>query len=89
MMLLYFHLVSRWSDIANPFGFNLSEVAFHLDQERKFHAINCVVFFAKAFISSINSEKETIEAIWVMHYVCIRLFISTGLFKDCKLKHDI
>ena len=36
--------------------FNLSEVVFHLDQERKLHAINCVVFFAKAFISSLNSE---------------------------------
>ena len=50
------YLVLRWFNIANPFYFNLSEVVFNLDQERKLHAINCVVFFAKAFISSLNSE---------------------------------
>ena len=52
----YLHLVLRWFNIVNPFYFNLSEVFFNLDQERKLHAINCVLFFAKAFISSLNSE---------------------------------
>ena len=53
----YLHLVLRWFNIANPFYFNLSEVFFNLDQERKLHAINCVLFFAKAFISSLKSEQ--------------------------------
>ena len=52
----YLNLVLRWFNITNPFYFNLSEVFFNLDQERKLHAINCVLFFAKAFISSLNSE---------------------------------
>ena len=52
----YFHLVLRLFNIINPFYFNLSEVVFDLDQERKLHAINCVVFFTKVFISSLNSE---------------------------------
>ena len=43
--------------------FNLSEVVFLLDQERKLHAINCVVFFGKVFISSLNSEQQTLETI--------------------------
>ena len=47
---------SRLFNIINPFYFNLSEVVFDLDQERKLHAINCVVFFTKVFISSLNSE---------------------------------
>ena len=42
--------------MANQFYFNLSEVVFHVDQERKLHAINCVVFFVNAFISSLNCE---------------------------------
>ena len=53
----YLHLVLRWFNIANPFYFNLSEVFFNLDQERKLHAINCFLFFAKAFISSLISEQ--------------------------------
>ena len=53
----YLHLVVRWFNIANPFYFNLSEVFFNLDQERKLHAINCVLFFAMVFISSLNSEQ--------------------------------
>ena len=52
----YLHLVLRWFNIANRFYFNLSEVFFNLDQERKLHAINCVLFFVKLFISSLNSE---------------------------------
>ena len=42
--------------IANPFYLNVSEVFFNLDQEGKPHAINCVLFFAKAFISCLNSQ---------------------------------
>ena len=45
----YFHLVLRWFNIDKHFYFNLSEVVFHLDQERE-HAINYVVFFVKGFI---------------------------------------
>ena len=57
MMLLYWHLVLRWFDIANPFlYFNLTEVDFHPDQERKVHAINYITFFAKAFIRRLNGE---------------------------------
>ena len=52
----YLLLVLRWFIIANPFYFNLSKVVFHLDQERKLHALNCVVFFAKKFICSSNTE---------------------------------
>ena len=52
----YLDLVLRWFNIANPFYFNLTEVAFNLNQERKRYAINCVAFFAKAFISSLNSD---------------------------------
>ena len=40
----------------DPFCFNLSETVFHLDQERKRHAINCAVAFAKMFISSLSSN---------------------------------
>ena len=40
----YLYLVLRWFNIVNSFYFNLSEVAFHLNQERKLHAINCIVF---------------------------------------------
>ena len=40
-----------------PLYFNLREVVFNLDQERKLHAINCVIFFAKPFISSLNSDS--------------------------------
>ena len=40
-----------------PLYFNLSEVVFNFDQERKLHAINCVIFFAKPFISSLNSDS--------------------------------
>ena len=43
----------RWFNIANPFYFNLSEVFFNLNQKRKLHAINCVLFFAEAFTSSL------------------------------------
>ena len=52
----YLHLVLRWFNIVNPFYCNLSEVVFHLVQEKKLYAINCVVFFAEAFISSLNTE---------------------------------
>ena len=100
----YLHLVVRWFNIANPFYFNLSEVFFNLDQERKLHAINCVLFFAKVFISSLNSEQQTLETIWVIHYISNslqllnqvikqnfkRLVISTtGRFIDWKLQTDI
>ena len=37
------------------FYFNLSEVVSHLDQKRTLHEINCVVFFAKTFIRSLNT----------------------------------
>ena len=57
MMLLCLHLVLRGFDIANPFYFDLSEVVFHLDQERKLPAINWIVFFAKKFLSSLNSSR--------------------------------
>ena len=57
MRCYYLHLVLRWFNIVNPFYFNLSEVFFNLDQERKLHAINCVLFFGAAFISSLNSEQ--------------------------------
>ena len=52
----YLHLVLRWFNIAKSFYFNFGEVFFNLYQERKLYAINCVLFFAKAFISSLNSE---------------------------------
>ena len=57
MMLLCWHLVLRGFDIANPFNFDLSEVVFHLDLERKLPAINWIVFFAKEFLSSLNSSR--------------------------------
>ena len=57
MMLLCWHLVLRGFDIANPFYFDLSEVVFHLDLERKLPAINWIVFFAKEFLSSLNSSR--------------------------------
>ena len=41
----YLHLVLRWFNIANPFYFNLSKVFFNLDQERKLHAINYMLYF--------------------------------------------
>ena len=56
MWYYYLHLVLRWFNIANSFYFNLSDVVFHLDQEKKLHAISCVIFFDKAFISSLNSD---------------------------------
>ena len=55
-MMLLFASSIKMIYIASPFYFNLSEVVSHLDQERKLHTINCVVFFAKVFISSLNSE---------------------------------
>ena len=47
-------------DLILPMLFILSEIVFHLDQERKLHAINCVVVFAKVFISNSNSEWLTL-----------------------------
>ena len=46
----YFHLVLRWFNSINHFYFNLSEVVFHLDQERKLtsniiHTIMLIIFF--------------------------------------------
>ena len=52
----HLHVVLRWFNIVNPFYFNLREVVFHLNRGKTLHAINCVAFFAKAFISSLNTE---------------------------------
>ena len=51
MMLLFASTtLLRWFNISNPFYFNLSEVGFHLDQERKLYAINCVVSLLRPFL---------------------------------------
>ena len=47
--------------MVNTFYFNLGEIVFHLDQERKLYAINCVVFFARAFIRILSLNTELFD----------------------------
>ena len=85
----YLHLVLRWFNIANPFYFNLSEVFFNLDQERKLHAINCVLFFAKAFISSKWRRWKflTFKKRYACRNVCSWIVYDNQLYIKCYYLH--
>ena len=85
----YLHLVLRWFNIANPFYFNLSEVFFNLDQERKLHAINCVLFFAKAFISSKWRRWKflTFKKRYACRNVCSWIVYDNQLYIWCYYLH--